>query len=322
MMVTPKADLGSTNYENWIESLRSTCGYYNPKGIEPRAFTGWHRPQRICELDAADVGWNADRVERTQQDARCDAMDHYYIILPLHGETAVGQNDDIFRLSAGDIGLVDTARPEVHFGDRRPGVRSLILNLPRQALVSHLGMPPQGGRRGQSETLAGRLLFRLISDAASGHSAEPDPTEPYLRMVIFDLVGALFSACSADAAVSLHCEKLFRRVCKIVRGRFSESEIGPAEIAAEAGISLRYLQKIFSLRGMTCSQYIHSLRLEYAMRLLKRRTSLKTGQLVSEIAFASGFRDYRYFARAFRSRFGYPPVRAADNDEGGSSGPA
>jgi AraC-like DNA-binding protein len=34
---------------------------------------------------------------------------------------------------------------------------------------------------------------------------------------------------------------------------------------------------------------------------------LGTGQLLSEIAYASGFRDYTHFARKFRHRFGYPP---------------
>jgi AraC family transcriptional regulator, positive regulator of tynA and feaB len=303
------------NYEAWIESLRSRCGHYNLKGIETKAFTWWHRPQRIGELDAADLGWNADRVERTRQDARRDGMDHYYMIMPLRGETAVAQNDDIFKLSVGDIALVDAARPEVHFGDRRPGLRWLVLNLPRRELASHLGMLPQGGRRSQSETLAGRLLFQLIGDAANDRLSEFDRTEPYLRMVIFDLVGALFSASDADVGLSPNSEKLFRRICKIVRGRFAESAIGPSEIAAEAGISLRYLQKLFTERGLTCGQYIQSHRLAHAARLLDRRAHANTGQPLSEIAYACGFGDYRYFSRAFRRRFGHPPGGLSREDD-------
>jgi AraC-like DNA-binding protein len=33
----------------------------------------------------------------------------------------------------------------------------------------------------------------------------------------------------------------------------------------------------------------------------------KTGQPLSEIAYACGFRDYTYFARGFRQRFGTAP---------------
>jgi AraC family transcriptional activator of tynA and feaB len=34
---------------------------------------------------------------------------------------------------------------------------------------------------------------------------------------------------------------------------------------------------------------------------------MKTGQPLSEIAYACGFRDYTYFARGFRQRFGTTP---------------
>src|SRR5260370_42240151 len=60
-------------------------------------------------------------------------------------------------------------------------------------------------------------------------------------------------------------------------------------------------------RGSTCSEFIYSLRLDHAARLLHRRASLATSQPLSEIAYACGFRDYTHFARRFRHRFGYPP---------------
>jgi len=74
---------------------------------------------------------------------------------------------------------------------------------------------------------------------------------------------------------------------------------------------LRYLQKLFTQRGSTCSEFIYSLRLDYAARLLHRRASLDTGQPLSEIAYACGFRDYTNFARKFRRRFGYSPAAHA-----------
>src|SRR5712672_2187299 len=81
----------------------------------------------------------------------------------------------------------------------------------------------------------------------------------------------------------------------------------PRQPAAEAGISLRYLQKLFTQRGSTCGEFIYSLRLDHAARLLHRRKFLGTGQPVSEIAYACGFRDYTHFARKFRCQFGYAP---------------
>jgi AraC family transcriptional regulator, positive regulator of tynA and feaB len=91
-------------------------------------------------------------------------------------------------------------------------------------------------------------------------------------------------------------------------------------VAAKVGISPRYLQKLFTQRGSTCSEFIYSLRLDHAARLLHRRESLRSGQPLSEIAFACGFHDYTHFARKFRYRFGHPPgAHAVKNDRAGQA---
>jgi len=51
----------------------------------------------------------------------------------------------------------------------------------------------------------------------------------------------------------------------------------------------------------------YSIRLDHAAHLLERRASLGTGQPLSEIAYACGFRDYVHFARRVRHRFGHAP---------------
>jgi AraC family transcriptional activator of tynA and feaB len=70
---------------------------------------------------------------------------------------------------------------------------------------------------------------------------------------------------------------------------------------------LRYVQQLLTERGTTCSEFIYSSRLDHAAHLLHRRALLGTGEPLSEIAYACGFRDYGHFARRFRKRFGYSP---------------
>jgi AraC-like DNA-binding protein len=126
-----------------------------------------------------------------------------------------------------------------------------------------------------------------------------------MHLVVYDLLGALFAPPTRPG--SRHNDKLFARVCGIIKDRFADADISPREVAAEAGISLRYLQKLFTVRGSTCSHYISSLRLDHAAHLIERRALMKTGQPLSEIAYACGFRDYTHFARGFRQRFGSAP---------------
>jgi len=128
----------------------------------------------------------------------------------------------------------------------------------------------------------------------------------YMRLAFYDLLGALFAP-SDPEDTSLHTDKLFTRICEIIKDHFADPDFGPCDVAVEAGISLRYLQKLFTTRNSTCSRFIHSIRLDHAARLLERRSFLKTSQPISEIAYASGFGDYTHFIRKFRRRFGHTP---------------
>ena len=119
------------------------------------------------------------------------------------------------------------------------------------------------------------------------------------------LVGALFAP--SDPAPARHSDKLFMRVRGIIKDGFADPDLDPCEVAARAGISLRYLQKLFTQRGSTCSEFIYSFRLDYAAHLLQRQSALGASRAFREIAYASGFRDYSHFARKFRQRFGHAP---------------
>lgn len=290
-------------FEAWRALLRTNCGRYSPEGIEPNAFVGWARMLNVCGLAAVDTGWNAQRLERTHRDVRVDGMEHYYALFQVSGKSAMTQNDQAVQLAEGDVALVDAARPVTYFS-ADTSARWLALHLPRQPLVSHLGFEPQGGSCRRSGTSAGRLLFDLVRDADSGSAFSC--ADSYMQLAAFDLVGAMFAP-SDPSPISRSSDKLFARICRVIREGSSDPDFGPLEVAAEAGISLRYLQKLFTERVSTCSEFIYSVRLDHAAHLLHRCALLGTRQPLSEIAYTCGFRDYVHFARKFRNKFGYPP---------------
>jgi AraC-like DNA-binding protein len=207
----------------------------------------------------------------------------------------------------GDVGLFDAARPSTFFCDNGSDAwNAVALNLPRQSLVSHLGFEPQDGLYRHGGTSSGHLLFDLIRNTDEGEDSTASPADSYMQLAVYDLVGALFAP-SDPWVGSRHSDALFTRIRRIIKNGFADPNFGRNEVAAEMGISLRYLQKIFTERGSTCTEFIYSLRLDHAARLVNRRASLGTNQPLSEIAYACGFRDYTHFARKFRRRFGHPP---------------
>jgi AraC-like DNA-binding protein len=209
------------------------------------------------------------------------------------------QMDQEAQLAVGDVGLVDAARPVTYLfsGDW------LTLRLPRKSVRSHFGFEPQGGVSRQ-RTRASRLLFDLIRNADM--EAASSSADIYMQFAVYDLVGALFAP-SDPRSLARGSDKLFQRICGVIKDGFSDPDFGPVEVAAEAGVSLRYVQKLLTERGTTCSEFIYSSRLDHAAHLLHRRALLGTGEPLSEIAYACGFRDYAHFARRFRKRFGYSP---------------
>lgn len=212
-------------------------------------------------------------------------------------------------LKSGDVALIDSSRPVTY----APGGNGkwLSLHLPRRSLASYLGFEPAGGQCRNGEALPARLLRELLVDAARDsqpvvNATRPNPVGAYMNLAVFDLVGALFSA-SSSVSVSSYTDKLFGRASDVIQHRFRDPDFGPLDVAAELGISLRYLQALFTARGTTCGDVIRSTRLNHAASLLRRRQQMESAAPLREVAYACGFRDYVYFGRLFRRRFPHSP---------------
>jgi AraC-like DNA-binding protein len=154
------------------------------------------------------------------------------------------------------------------------------------------------------DTLAAGLFSHVLQSVR--HEPMICEGESDLDIIVYDLVRALFGS-PGQVLGSPQSDRLFQRICCCAKRHFTNPDFGPAEIAAEVGISLRYLQKLFTSRGTTCSQYIQSLRLGHAFMLLARRAEGVGGKSVCEIAWESGYRELSHFYRVFRQRFGQPP---------------
>jgi AraC family transcriptional activator of tynA and feaB len=291
------------DYDTWMTANRSICGRYNPVGVDPCAFVGWIRPLSVCGFELVHIGCNAGRIERTHRDVRLDDRDHLSLLFQIAGRTGITQNNQDIQFEARDVTLLDATRPVTCLNERNAQWNFLCLHLPRESLVSNLGFEPQGGLAGRRGAPSGHLLFELVRTAVESDESRSDP---YMKLAVYDLVGALFGT-SGRRSVSGHSDKLFARLRELITDRFADPEFGPCEVASEAGISLRYLHKLFAARSLTCSEFIYSVRLDQAARLVRRRTALGSRQPFSEIAYACGFQDYTHFARKFRRRFGYTP---------------
>jgi len=95
-------------------------------------------------------------------------------------------------------------------------------------------------------------------------------------------------------------------VAKCVRymdSNYCDPKIGIKAVCDEAFISVSSLQRRFAeCFGISPKHYLINLRMNRALELLtENKLSVK------EICFACGFTDEKYFSRAFKKKYGYPP---------------
>jgi AraC-like DNA-binding protein len=149
----------------------------------------------------------------------------------------------------------------------------------------------------------GAPLGSLLETMAEGIDATPLP-----RPMIAEQVGTLLTLATGfhePATESRHRGQLARRILRRIETDFADPDLTPERLAAELGISKRYLQQLLAGSGTSFVQELTATRLDRASDML---TDPRAGGLtVGEIAFRCGFLDPGYFTRAFRKRFGRTP---------------
>ena len=101
---------------------------------------------------------------------------------------------------------------------------------------------------------------------------------------------------------SYQSEGLARVVASISLG-FSEKGLSLAIVADRSNVSQAKITELIQAHfGMTFKEYLNTIRLDEAMRLLR-----ETDRYVSDIAYAVGYNSVPHFNRIFKTRFGHSP---------------
>ena len=101
---------------------------------------------------------------------------------------------------------------------------------------------------------------------------------------------------------NLHSHRTIYKTILYINRNF-RSHISLDELAAEAGLSKNYFCALFNrIFGIGAVEYINSIRLSYALNMLK-----STDLPITHICFDSGFGSFSVFSRTFKKQYGYSP---------------
>lgn len=101
-----------------------------------------------------------------------------------------------------------------------------------------------------------------------------------------------------------HDEVFLKTILECIKENYTDTEFDQNQLADRVGISKSTMhRKLKSLTGMTASNLIKDVRLKTAHEMLKKKGNPR----VSEIAYAVGFNDPKYFSICFKKEFGMLP---------------
>ena len=144
-----------------------------------------------------------------------------------------------------------------------------------------------------------RLLFNNLLESWNGQRSVNQA-----KSIIYEILEKI----ERDKRSSLE-DSTFARCVSYIDTHFCDPELDMNAVCGVGFISASSLQRAFNAHfGMSPKQYLLKLRMKHALELLaENELSIK------EIAFSCGFQDEKYFSRAFRRKYGYPPSRMQSN---------
>ena len=211
------------------------------------------------------------------------------LILATGGEgaiVAVGHGEFAFR--TGTLMVVPQGVVHYNYSDAPYRQTALRFDTPRQIARTPITIEDV-----DSSFLA---LFNAIFNAF--YTSSP-VREPLLASLEDALITLLCGAMQSDGTRCAEVEELI----SVINNEYLDPEFTVGDAAKAVAYSEAHLRKLFRREvGMTMSQYLNKLRLEHAARILKTDTCS-----ISVTAELSGFGDFRYFSRLFKSHYGITP---------------
>lgn len=250
----------------------------------------------VIEADTQTVQRTPARIARSQYEG-------YFLLQLRAGQLNFHQFGRESFIQAGDCVLIDCNAP--YRLDCIGTTRSVALRFPRDWLRNWLPAPelligqPLRASGGWSDALCAALATFDTEDEE--HLALPE------GVVAEQIAGLLALAAGPRAHASRATEKLLQRIRRTIRDRYHEPDLTPTAVAADHGISKRYLHHLFAAAGSTFGNELMQTRLNCARRLLGdlRYDALTVG----EVAARCGFLEPSHFARRFRKAFGAGPTQ-------------
>lgn len=249
-----------------------------------------------------------------QDDARSGAI---YLTLHMDGAALLIDGLNKIRLEAGDIVYRPAGAPGAVL--LQSDFQQFLVRIPRQALRARLAVPlsPKlrhlSGDAGIGHVLAG--LLGSVADTIEHLSHDQiRPIDIALSELLITNLAEDEPASAMVGATVTQTANL-HRISQLIETQLANPDLNITQIASEAGVSARYLQKLFESASDSFSHYLRLRRLERCRADLINPLYARLS--ITDICFRWSFNDAAHFSRSFREQYGMSP-REYRRDIGGA----
>jgi AraC-like DNA-binding protein len=277
------------------------------------------RMRRIVGDGLELIEYASEDVVAVRSPARCriDGCDDIAIDLMRRCGNAWMEHGGAHRVTAGDLYLVDYARPsEVRRGLHCTVGLTMSRGLAREVLRADVGS--RAGVKFPSSGLAQVLRHHLQATFDEAHRMSV-AERAAAAQAVKDMALALLQATHQGVADpdrfahGFHCAAI-----GVIDRECGDPDLTPQRIASDLGCSRAALYRAFAKHGQSVAAAIWQARLERARTMLGSPEGI--GLLILEIAERAGFRDMPSFTRMFKRRYGMTPGDAREASRSAGAG--
>lgn len=251
---------------------------------------------RISSINASPLTYIRD-----QRSISADHVDGHIFMLVQSGQIKLVQNDSRILVKSGELFVYRHGIP-FHL-DFLSSYRAVSIWVPPDLMRVHsynrsFSSPAVLDRSMANTNLAISMLSQLGSIAGThGFQYKAQVSSAVLDVLVSSLPDQV------DSATEDRSSAVIASLEEYVRRHIDDPMLSPERLANAGGISLRTLNRVFAVRGITPMRWV------LQFRLNESYAALQAGKhaTVIEAAFAYGFKDSSHFSRAFSALFGRPP---------------
>lgn len=266
-----------------------------------RGFRGRATAWNLGRLLLARLSAQAMDFQRDARRLRADAIDHWYLCIPLSG---------IYVREEGAIAAPGHCQVNTLYrtgGGWHTDIDAIFLSIPRDLCPSHAPALDQLHATNLAPGLGGLLVDYLKAVEQRLPTLGPEQLP-----ALVEATRAMVIACAAPdrdtlaEAMPVVQTTQLERAKHFIRHNVLEPHLNVKALSRQLGISRTSLYRLFEPLGGVV-HYVRSARLQDAHRLLSTGSDLRP---IHEIAAERGFVDPSEFSRAFKRQFGYSPSEA------------